>query len=205
MQDLLIFPFNGNGIEAIDCLGDDFNFLGFVDDSLEKQGVNQYGHSVFDRSAFINYPHAKVLAVPGSPLSFKIRNEIISSLNLDEGRFINLIHPTASVSKFAAIGKNCLICAGVVITSNAKIGNHVCILPNTVVHHDTSIDDYTLIGTSVCVAGYTSIGKNCYLGSGSNIINSINIGNNVLIGMGSNVIKDVHNDLKVAGNPARKI
>jgi hypothetical protein len=43
---LLIFPYNGNGLEALDCLGDQFEFIGFVDDTPEKQGVTKYGHKV---------------------------------------------------------------------------------------------------------------------------------------------------------------
>lgn len=203
MQDLLIFPFNGNGLEALDCLGNAFNFIGFVDDTKEKQGVNSFGHNVFDRSAFDKFPDAKVLAVPGSPTSFKDRKNIIDGLELKEERYITVIHPNANISKTAQVGKNCLIYAGVVITSNAKIGNHVCILPNTVIHHDTKIGDYTLIGSNICVAGYTEVGVNCYLGSGSNIINNIKIGNGVLVSLGSNVVKDVLDNSKIAGNPAK--
>lgn len=203
MQDLLIFPCNGNGIEALDCLGNEFNFIGFVDDTKEKQGISPKGYSVFDRTAFEKYPNAKILAVPGSPASFKIRKDIIDGLKLNEERFATVIHPKANVSKNASVGKNCLIYAGVVITANAKIGNHVCILPNTVIHHDTTIGDYTLIGASICIAGYTDVGNNCYIGSGSNVINNITIGKNVLIGMGSNVIKNVSEDSKIAGNPAK--
>lgn len=205
MQDLLIFPYNGNGLEALDCLGNDFNFIGFIDDTKEKQGVDAFGNNVFDRTAFEKYPKAKVLAVPGSPASFKVRKEIIDSLKLKEERFATVIHLNASISKNAKIGKNCLIFAGVVITSNAQIGNHICILPNTVIHHDTDIGDYTLIGSNICIAGYTTVGNNCYIGSGSNIINNISVGNNVLIGMGSNVIKNVSDNSKIAGNPAKAL
>lgn len=205
MQDLLIFPYNGNGLEALDCLSDDFNFIGFVDDTKEKQGVNGLGQHIFNRTVFEKYPKAKVLAVPGSPSSFKIRKEIIDGLCLSDERFVNVIHPKAIISKNVVLGKNCLIYAGVVITSNAQIGNHVCILPNTVIHHDSKIGDYTLIGSNICIAGYTTIGNNCYIGSGSNIINNISIGDNVLVGMGSNVIKNVIDNSKIAGNPARAL
>lgn len=205
MQDLLIFPYNGNGLEALDCLGNAFNFIGFVDDTKEKQGINSIGLKVFDRYAFEKFPAAKVLAVPGSSTSFKKRKEIIDSLDLKDERFATVVHPNANISKNARIGKNCLIYAGVVITVNAQIGNHVCILPNTVVHHDTKIGNYTLIGSNICIAGYTEIGESCYVGSGSNIINTIRIGNQVLIGMGSNVIKNVSDNSKIAGNPARAL
>lgn len=205
MHDLLIFPYNGNGLEALDCLGDEYNFIGFVDDTREKQGINSFGHKVFDRAAFEKYSDAKVLAVPGSPASFKIRKDIIDGLQLKAERFATIIHPNASISNNAKIGKNCLIYAGVVIAGNAQIGNHICILPNTVIHHDTNIGDYSLVGSNVCIAGYTNIGNNCYVGSGSNIINSITLGSNILVGMGSNVIKNVSDNSKIAGNPAKAL
>jgi sugar O-acyltransferase (sialic acid O-acetyltransferase NeuD family) len=203
MQDLLIFPFNGNGLEALNCLGDSYNFIGFVDDTLEKQGKNKFGHNVFSRNALIEYPNAKVLAVPGSPTSFSIRKKIISELLISPERFAKVIHPNATVSEFAEVGNNTLIMSGVVLTSNCKIGNHVCVLPNSVIHHDSIIDDYTLIGSNVTVAGGTLINENCYIGSGTSIINGIHIGKNVLIGMGTNVIKSIPDNVKVVGNPSR--
>lgn len=205
MQDLLIFPFNGNGIEALDCLNDEFNFIGFVDDTEEKQGMSKNGYIIFNRNALSKFPNAKILAVPGSPTSFSIRHQIIASLQITQDRFATIIHPSAKIGKNVTIGRNCLIYAGVVLTSNTEIGNHVCILPNTVVHHDTKVGDYTLIGSNVCVAGNTEVGNNCYIGSGTNIINNIKIGNNTLIGLGSNIIKSVEDNLKVIGNPARAI
>jgi sugar O-acyltransferase (sialic acid O-acetyltransferase NeuD family) len=205
MQDLFIFPYNGNAMEALDGLSSSYNILGFVDDNNDKLGMSEYGIPVFDRSALNKYPQAKVLAVPGGPKSFTVREEVIASLNIDASRFISFIHPSATVSSFAKIGTNCFISAGVVITSNAFIGSNVCILPNSVIHHDTRIGDYTMIGSCVCIAGFTTVGSKCYIGSGSNIMNNIEIGDQVLIGMGSNVIRSVEAKSKVAGNPARKI
>lgn len=205
-QPLFIFPFNGNGLEALACVDENqFNFIGFIDDTLEKQGKNKLGFTVYSRDILNLYPDFKILAVPGSPTSYKLRKKIIDELNISTEKFATVIHPNATVSKFAGIGHNTLIMSGVVITSNAKIGNHVCILPNSVIHHDSVIRDYTLIGSNVCIAGNTIVGNNCYVGSGTNIINGITIGDNTLIGLGSNVIKSVETNLKIAGNPARKI
>lgn len=205
MQELLIFPYNGNGIEALDCLGNHYNFIGFIDDTKEKQGVDKYGNRVYDRNALEKFPNAKVLAVPGSPSSFLSRNKNISSLGIPDDRYATVIHPSASIGRNVTLGVNCLIYAGVVITSNAKIGNHVCILPNTVIHHDTIIGDYTLIGSNICIAGHSEVGNNCYIGSGTNIINNVRIGHNVMIGLGSNVIRDVKENMKLVGNPAKPI
>jgi sugar O-acyltransferase (sialic acid O-acetyltransferase NeuD family) len=205
MQDLLIFPFNGNGLEALSCLGKNFNFLGFVDDTPEKQGQHALGFTVHTRKAFEEFPNALVLAVPGSPGSFTIRHNIIAGLNLPAERFATVIHPKADVSPFAKVGLNTLLMSGVVLTSNCIVGDHVCILPNTVIHHDSSVGNYTLIGSNVTVAGNTTVGSNCYIGSGSSIINGISIASETLIGMGSNVIKPVTSKSKLAGNPAKAL
>lgn len=200
---LLIFPCNGNGIEALDCLGDDYEFIGFVDDTQEKQRAGAFGHPVFPRTALTERPEAHVLAVPGGPTSYAARSSVVEGLGLARERYARVIHPSARISPLARLGNNVLIMAGVVVTSNAVIGNHVCLLPNTVVHHDVSIGDWTLVGACVAIAGGAVIEENCYVGSGSNIKNGLRIGARALIGLGSNVIRDVAADDTVGGNPAR--
>jgi len=202
---LLIFPYNGNGIEALDCIGNSYRFVGFVDDTPEKWGFDSNGHPILGRNAFAQFSDAYVLAVPGSPSSYRSRKDIIRGLGIPEDRFASVIHPSARVSPLASVGYNVLIMAGAVITSNARIGSHICILPNTVIHHDVEVNDWSLIGSNVTIAGNTVIGENCYIGSGSSIMNGLHIGSGALVGLGSNVINNVETGIKVAGNPARKI
>src|SRR5262245_45746472 len=201
---LLIFPCNGNGIEALDCL-DAYRCVGFVDDAPEKQQVGAHGYPVLGRAALSERRDARVLAVPGSPASFLTRRHVIEGLELPDERFARVIHPSARVSPLAVVGRNVLVMAGVVITSNAVIGDHTLIMPNTVVHHDVVIGAWSLIGSNVTVAGGTAIGENCYVGSGSSIMNGLTIGDRTLIGLGSNVIRNVPSDATVVGNPARPI
>lgn len=204
--DLVLFPYNGNAIEAFDCIDrKSYNFIGFIDDDKKKQGRAKQGFEIFDRTVINTFPHLKVLAVPGNSENYKTRADVISGLKLSPDRFITAIHPSAHVSELALIGKNCLIMAGVVITSNAVIGDHVCILPNTVVHHDVSIGEYTLVGSNVTLAGFVSIGKNCFIGSGSSVISYISVGDFSLVGMGTNLLRSVPGHSKVAGNPGRPI
>jgi sugar O-acyltransferase (sialic acid O-acetyltransferase NeuD family) len=199
---LLIFPCNGNALEALDCLGSRYRLLGFVDDTAEKQGT-AFGYPVFSRAALTDFPDSQVLAVPGSPTSYTVRRNVIEALGVRDDRFARVLHPSASISALANVGFNFLAMAGVVVTSNATIGNHVCLLPNTVVHHDVVIGDWTLIGSGVCIAGSVQIGENCYIGSGTSIKNGIRIGARALVGLGSAVVKDVTAGAVVVGNPAR--
>jgi sugar O-acyltransferase (sialic acid O-acetyltransferase NeuD family) len=202
---LLVFPCNGNAIEALDGLGEAWHCIGFVDDTPAKQTQGCMGISVYGRAAFDHAPDASVLAVPGGPASFRNRRATIESLGIDERRFATVIHPSASVSRNARVGRNVLIMAGAVITSNAVIGDHVCILPNSVVHHDSVVGAWSLIGSNVTVAGAVQIGENCYVGSGSTIKNGLSLGTGCLVGLGSNVISNVAPMGTVVGNPARRL
>jgi sugar O-acyltransferase (sialic acid O-acetyltransferase NeuD family) len=199
----LIFPYNGNGLEALACLGDAYELVAFVDDTPEKQGTDRHGHRVMGREALQRWPEAQVLAVPGGPASYRSRRDVVQALGIEPARLARVIHPGAHVSPLATVGRNVLIMAGVVVTSNAVIGDHVCVLPNTVIHHDARVGAWSLIGANVTIAGHVTLGENCYVGSGTSLMNGIEVGDGSLVGLGSNVIRSVAGGTCVAGNPAR--
>ena len=204
-QPLLIFPYNGNGLEALDCLGEAWRLVAFVDDTPEKQGRDRHGCLVTGRDALQRFPDARVLAVPGGPASYRNRRQVVQALDVPPERLATVIHPSARVSPLATIGRNVLLMAGVVVTSNAVIGDHVCVLPNTVIHHDARIGDWCLIGSNVTIAGGVTLGENCYVGSGTSVMNGLEVGAGSLVGLGSNVIRNVAAGACVAGNPARTL
>ena len=202
---LLIFPYSGTGLEAMDCLGDVFAFLGFIDDDPSKQAAGAGEYPVLSREAISLYPDAQVLLVPGSPANYSKREALIAGFGIREDRLATVIHPSARISRLARIGRNTLLMAGVVVTSDAQIGSHVCVLPNTVVHHGVRIGDFALVGSNVTLAGDVQVGRNVYLGSATSVIGGVHIGDGALVGMGANVIRPVPPGFKVVGNPARAI
>ena len=203
VEPLLIFPYNGNGREALDCLGSAYRLVAFIDDTADKQGIDAHGHLVLGRPGLQQWSDAKVLAVPGSPSSYRARRRLIEELGVPPSRFARLIHPSAQISRCASIGYNVLIMAGVVITCDTVIGNHVCVLPNSVIQHDVRIGDWTLVGSNVTIAGSTRIGENCYIGAGCSIRDGVTIGDGALLGMGSNLVRDLPAGARWIGNPAR--
>ena len=203
---LILFPCNGNAIEAIECIDPNkYQVLGFVDDSEQKFGREFCGVRVFDRGWLAENIDAKILAIPGNPDNFRQRESIIIGFNMEKHRFATISHPKASISDHASIGLNTLLMAGVVITSNAMVGDHCCVLPNTVMHHDSVLGDYCLVGSNVTIAGFVTIGKNFYIGSGSKIRDNVIIGAGALIGIGSNVVGDIAPGVTVYGNPAKEM
>jgi sugar O-acyltransferase (sialic acid O-acetyltransferase NeuD family) len=200
---LLVFPCNGNALEALGCLGEAWTLQAFIDDTPAKQAAGCAWHPVHGREALDRWPQAQVLAVPGSPDSYRSRRALIESLGVPEGRWATVVHPSASVSPLARIGRNVLLMAGVVVTANAVIGDHVCVLPHAVIHHDAVVGDWTLVGSGVTLAGHVQVGENCYLGSGTGVLQGVRIGEGALTGLGSAVIRHVPAGARVAGVPTR--
>jgi sugar O-acyltransferase (sialic acid O-acetyltransferase NeuD family) len=206
VQDLLLFPCNGNAREALDCLGRDFRPIAFVDDDPAKIGANVHGVPVLTRAALDEFPSAMVLAVPGSPSSFSRRADAIGSLGIPVERFATVVHPRATVSAHARLGRNVLLMAGVVVTASAVIGDHVVVLPNAVIHHDACIGAFTLVGAGVLVAGSVDIGENCYVGSGCRFRNNLSVAPHTLVGLGSTVLHSIEEPGGVwIGTPARPL
>jgi len=210
MNDLLLFPFNGNTREAvtvIDCLNQQnkqWNLLGFIDDDPATWNKSFQGHKVLGgREQLAKHSQAKILAVPGRAENYLQRKRIIDSLDVEKSRFTILTHPKAAISKDTTIGYNTLIMAGVVTTANVAIGNHCAILPNSVLSHDVKMGDYCLMGSNVSVSGSVVIHPQCYLGSGCKVMHEIEIAEGTLIGLGSVVLKSTRPHTVLAGNPAK--
>ncbi|MDA9328749.1 acetyltransferase [Flavobacteriales bacterium] len=201
---VVFFPFNGNAIEALDCLTENTEVIAFVDDAPEKQGESYCDIPVLPRKDILD-DDVKWMALTGSPTTFRNRKSIIESLQVPEGNFTQIISPKAVIGRKVIVGHNSLVMSGCVLTSNSVVGDHCVVLPNTVIHHDTVLGNYSVVGSNVTIAGNVTIGENVYIGSGSRIKNGITIGKGALIGMGSNVIRNVEPNQTVVGNPAKEL
>ena len=115
----------------------------------------------------------------------------------------NIIHSKAYVSPSANLQNGTAIFANAVIQSDVEIGMGCIINTSAIIDHETRIAKFTHICPGVNIAGQVSIGSNCFIGIGSSIVQNIKIGNNVTIGAGSVVLKDVPNNTKAYGSPAK--
>lgn len=212
MKDVILFPFGINAREAVmpilalNSITSMWKILGFIDDNDYLCGKDYCGFKVLGCvDKLVEFPSAKILAIPGSPSNYGMRREIISRLGVSYDRLATVIDPTCRIAPDSDIGVNTLVLANVTISCSAVIGDHCVILPNTVISHDSNIGHYYLIGSNVSISGSCTVGRNCYIGSGSRIRENVEIGSYAFIGIGSCVIKDVSENVTVVGNPARRI
>jgi len=209
---LVILGTAGNSIDILDLLeslheqdrNGSYECVGFLDDAPELHRTQIRGIPILGPlAAARELPDCMFVNGIGSPNTFTKKAEIISRAGVPTDRFVTIVHPSASVSRTALLGRGTVIFPNVTIASNVRIGDHVIILSNSVINHDASIGDCVCITSGVCVSGGVTIGRSTYLGSNCSIIEQIAIGERCLVGMGSVVLNRVADNSIVVGNPAR--
>ena len=120
-------------------------------------------------------------------------------------RFPTLIHPHASISRFATLDEGCQIMAGCVIQAGAQIGRGTIVNTMASVDHDCRIGEFVHIAPGAHLSGCVAVGDCSLIGTGSSVIQDVRIGVMCTIGAGSAVIRDIPNGQRVGGNPARAL
>ena len=110
---------------------------------------------------------------------------------------IVLIHDNCEIGCAATIDRGSM--SNTVIGKNTYLDNQIHIA------HNVKIGENTIIAGQVGIAGSTIIGNNVKIGGQAGISGHLKIGNNVEIGGASGVIKDVPDNAKVMGYPAKNI
>jgi sugar O-acyltransferase (sialic acid O-acetyltransferase NeuD family) len=202
----------GNSVDILDTVHDlndaagrlVYDCVGFLDDDEALWGTARFGVKVLGPlAAARELDDCRFVNGIGAPGSFLKKAAILAKTGVDRERFVSIIHPTASVSRTASLGRGTVVFQNVTITTNVRIGDHVIVLPNSVISHDDVVGDYTCIAGGVCISGGVRIGSTCYLGTNSSIIGGVEVGDGCLVGMGSVVLSDVPAGSVVVGNPAR--
>jgi sugar O-acyltransferase (sialic acid O-acetyltransferase NeuD family) len=214
MKELIILGTGGNCIDILDAVlslsevetTPRYRVRGFLDDNKKSWGQEVEGYRVLGPLSDAR-KHADCLFVNGigSFRNYWRKPDIIATTGLPVEAFATIVHPQASVSRFASLGPGTVVLQNATVNARAKIRSHVLILPNAVVSHDVVVGDYTCIASGACLAGGVEIGKACYLGSKCAVNNAVRMGDFSLAGLGAVVLKDVPEKTVVVGNPARAL
>jgi sugar O-acyltransferase (sialic acid O-acetyltransferase NeuD family) len=183
--------------------GAPWRFKGFLDD--RRDALSGFGYDAAICGGVDDYrplPSDGFLCAVGEPRAKKRYCEAILRKN---GRFVNLIHPTAIVGDHVRMGQGVILAPFVALTSDLSIGSFVTISSFTGIAHDTRIGDYCQLSGHCGVNGNAVLEEGVFLGSHAAILPSARVGAWSYVGAGSVVLKRVPPLTKVFGNPAMPI
>ena len=185
------------------CEDAGFSIIGIIDNNLtgEYYGYPVIGTDVDAYSIHARFPQCAVIITPDEP---HLRKKLVGYYRSLGFSFVTVIHPDATVSRFANVGEGTIIQREVNISANTIIGDFCKLNIKCNVMHDNCIANFTTIAPNAVLLGYVDVGESSYIGANSTILPRCRIGKDVIVGAGSVVTKDILDSLVVAGVPARK-
>jgi sugar O-acyltransferase (sialic acid O-acetyltransferase NeuD family) len=183
-------------VEALLKAGE--NILGFVD----NQDIQERPHGLSwlgDDTVVAKYSTEEILlangigSLPGKTLRWKIYRHF-SDLGF---KFINIVHPSATIAGDVQLKEGAQIMAGAVIQTGTVVGLQTIINTSASVDHDCEIGDFVHVAPGATLSGGVRISKNVHIGTGATIIQGIEIGADSIIGAGAVVVHDIEANSKV--------
>lgn len=206
MSGLLIVGAGGHGKVVADIAYElrRWGDIAFLDDNYpESTGVGEW--KVLEIPSRANrfledYPEA-IVAIGANFLRLEMQKRM-TEIGF---QFPVLIHPDASVSRFASIGAGTIICTQAAVIIGARIGLGGIINTGASVGHDCSLEDGVHVAPGVRLAGGVSVGECSWIGIGAAVKEYVSIGCGVMVGAGTTVIRDISDGVTVIGSPGKTI
>jgi sugar O-acyltransferase (sialic acid O-acetyltransferase NeuD family) len=206
---VIIVGAGGHAKVVLDMLlASSVEIIGATDSNPEKLGTHVLGIPVIGTDEVIlQYKPEQVFLVNGiGSVSLPIvRTAIFNDFKTLSYSFVTVRHPSAIVSSDAVLGEGVQIMAGAIIQPGCNIGSNSIINTGTSVDHDCFIGSHVHLAPRVTLSGSIEIGDGVHVGTGTVIIQGIQIGRNSIVGAGAVVLKNVAENTKVIGVPAREV
>jgi sugar O-acyltransferase (sialic acid O-acetyltransferase NeuD family) len=203
MRHLALLGASGHGKVVADAaLASGWDVVEFFDDAWPKHQRNGPWFVTGDTRTLVDRLsefQGVVVAIGDCSVRWGLHQELQSV----GAPLVTVVHPTATVSRYAELGVGCVVMAGAVVNVDACVGQAGIINTGATVDHDCQLADAVHICPGAHLSGNVSVGSCTMVGVGAAIAQGIRIGSHVVIGAGAVVIRSVGDSSVVAGNPAR--
>lgn len=207
MADIVVYGTGGFArevhqlIEDVAADGQPWNFLGFLDDDVQKQGKEVHGFPVLGGREWLVEHDVGVAMGVGDTTS---RRRLVTSLPGGMS-FPPLVHPLAWLGKRIELGTGTLVCAGSLLTTDLRLARHVIVNLDCTIGHDAAVGDFVTLAPSVNVSGNVTIHEGVDIGTGASVNQGLSIGEWSVVGASAAVVADIPANVTAVGVPARII
>jgi sugar O-acyltransferase (sialic acid O-acetyltransferase NeuD family) len=205
----IIIGAGGHGKVVLDILasGQQYRPVGFVDADPRLAGTTVGSLPVFGAVHLLGrliqqHRIAAAIIAIGDNRARASYARAVDDLRLP---LINAIHPSATVSRTAKLGRNVMIAAGAVVCTETRIGDFSIINTAATVDHECEIGASVHVCPGAHLAGRVRVEPGAFIGIGANIIQCLKIGQGATIGAGAVVLSDIPANVTAVGVPARII
>lgn len=200
----MIIGAGGHGRVVADCAEQTgaYTKIEFLDDCFDERKNNAHWPIIGKSEQFKNYlaSHDFIVAFGSNEL----RMSWLEKLQTNNADITTLIHPSATISPHAKIGKGTVIFAGAVVNIGSEIGNGVIINTSANIDHDNVIENGVHISPNASLAGQVTVGEKTWIGIGATVIQCQAITANCQIGAGAVVINNIEVPGIYVGIPAKQ-
>ena len=119
--------------------------------------------------------------------------------------FKTIIHSATIISPSVKLAEGVQIMAGAIVQTQTTIADNTIVNTGALIDHDCQIGAHVHIAPGTKISGAVQIKNSTHIGTGTTIIQGIQIGRNCLIGAGSVVVKNISDNLKAFGVPAKEV
>ena len=209
MKNLVIIGAGGFGREMFATAreavgyGETFTMKGFLDGNPSAlDGFSGYPEIIGTPETYQIEENDVFITALGS---IAARRRCAAMIEERGGRFISVIHRSASIGPNVTVGDGSLVAHNVVLTADIKVGRHSCVFHGTVIGHDTVLEDFTHVYSLVSVGGGVRIAEGASVFPGARIVPRVGIGAGATVGIGSAVVRGVPPGVTVFGVPAERL
>lgn len=196
--DVIIVGARGLGIELASYIEDDPRYS--IKCFLDEADVGELcGYEVIHPVNYIGNCKKAFFAV-GYPEYKLITLDKYSNLGLE---WLNYVHPTAIISKYASVGTGNIFSPYTVVAGNACISNFVMLNAYSSTAHHTVIGDYSSLMPYSSVLGGSKIGEEVLIAVGAKVLPDVTVGDRSRVSAGAVVMHDMPSDVLISGNPAK--
>lgn len=206
MKDIVILGSNGFAkeilwlLESINYQQKRWNILGFINTKREDESI--LGYSIIGIDEWLlQYSHPiNAVCGFGSP---SLRRKVVDKYKNSHVIFPTIIANCANVSKYASLGRGCIICSHSLIAPHVVLNDFVTLNLSSTIGHDSTLGHFVTVNPGANISGNVQIGSGCEIGTAACIIQGKQLGPNTIVGAGSVIIRDIPGYCTVVGNPGR--